>query len=80
MKKQLYIQCILSKRNMIRTSFIPEKYAQIGKILKLRNDDVWNDGWRVDSTGASELIDELNINKSIKEHRKRTGDSLTKEQ
>jgi hypothetical protein len=34
-------------------SWIPEEYAKVGRILKLKNDDdVWVDGWKVVSASS----------------------------
>ena len=63
------------------TSYIPEKYAVLNKIVKLRDDDgEWEDGWRVISAG--EAINEKLLpdwHKDIRLHRTNTGDSLKKE-
>ena len=77
-KKQLYSQCLLKKGNIEQTSWIPEKFAHVGKILKLKNeDDKWSNGWIVCFVGnTDEHIDSPQI--AIREHRKRTGDSLPK--
>lgn len=47
-----YRQCKLQKKTangtMEQTSYIPEPFCQVGRILKLREDDgTWNDGWKV---------------------------------
>ena len=42
-----YRQCELKKQNATTISWIPERYAKLGKYLKLKNDDVWEDGWLV---------------------------------
>lgn len=42
-------QCELKKQRKKTISWIPEKYAKIGKFLKLKNDDVWEDGWVVNA-------------------------------
>jgi hypothetical protein len=79
-----YRQCKLCKVEehgiSIRVSYIPEKYAVIGKTIRLKeDDDTWTDGWRVDSAG--EPIDEKHLPDShaeIKAHRRATGDALPK--
>jgi len=38
---QKYIQCRLKKGYMIRTAWIPENKAEIGKILKIKNENGW---------------------------------------
>ena len=60
-------------------AFIPTKFAIIGERVKLKFDDNWIDGWVVHS--ISEPVEENCLpdsHKSIKQHRKNTGDSLPK--
>ncbi len=75
-----YAQCTLTRKNQIQVSFIPEKFAIKGKTLKLKNDqDEWENGWVVDSIGEFRDEDSVpDVHNSIKEHRKRTGDSMPK--
>ena len=51
MKTEFYKQCILERRDnssITRTiSWIPEKFAIEGKILKLKDYGAWTDGWKV---------------------------------
>ena len=65
-----YRQCVLKKGNLTQVSYIPEKYAEVDHILKLKGDD----GWLV--VFAGELVDPPDVHKQIKGHRKNTGDSL----
>ncbi|OHD61053.1 MAG: hypothetical protein A2096_02810 [Spirochaetes bacterium GWF1_41_5] len=55
-KEQIYTQCMLKRNlgnlNLIDVCWIPEKYAVIGKCLKLRkesseNGEEWENGWIV---------------------------------
>ena len=40
-------------------AWIPDKFAVVGKILKLKNDDKeWEDGWVVMSVGKRSAMDE----------------------
>lgn len=65
---------------MTTTTFLPSKFAVMGGVVKLRNEDGdWDDGWVVKSVGATVNEDFLpDSHKAIKEHRKKTGDSLKK--
>ena len=56
-----YIQCILKKEKNLQTSWLPEKYAHIGKNLKLLENDEWQDGWQVISRGVRISKDSLEI-------------------
>jgi hypothetical protein len=50
-----YRQCVLRKVTTITTTWIPEKFAQKGRPVKLRLEtgkDEWDDGWVVESVGA----------------------------
>lgn len=80
MKNKEYVQCTLGKENLIRTSWIPKEFAVPGKILKLKDKDKWDDGWQVMQAGSTTYLEDLDINRSIREHKKRTGDSLPKEE
>jgi hypothetical protein len=77
--KQNYRQCSLQKGNVHQVSFIPEKYAVVGKVLKLKEQGVWIDGWVVHGIGELMSEDEVpDSYKAIKKHRASTGDSLPK--
>ena len=84
-KETFYKQTTLEKKEgestITQVSWIPEKFAILNKTLKLKNDDdVWIDGWNVQSVGESR-ISEKNLpdyRKMIRGHRMSTGDSLRK--
>lgn len=65
-------QCILekplTKEGVLRqVSWIPEAFAKIGKFLRLRENDVWENGWQVVQVGGrqskQERIDRGNDHK-----------------
>jgi len=64
-------QCVLQKGNVHQTSWIPTKYAKIGKVLKLKGDNGWDNGWVVKNT-YSEISSDmlLNLETLPKRHRK----------
>lgn len=77
---QKYIQCKLSKNNLVRVAFIPKEFAIIGKSLKIKNGEVWENGWVVVRTSTI-IVDEAHLPDShseIKSHRKKTGDASPK--
>lgn len=84
-KKTRYKQCKLVKtekaegRSHVRVSWIPEKFAVVGKVLKLKENDVWIDGFVVEFAGEDAIDEPPDMNKAIRGHRKATGDSLPKE-
>ena len=63
---------------MVTTSFIPERFAQLGRVVKLRESDgAWSNGWRVEHVGVTMEERELpDAHQGIKSHKKATGDSL----
>ena len=38
-----------------QVSWIPEEFAKKGKFLRLKEGDVWEDGWKVTGVGARKL-------------------------
>lgn len=55
-----YKQCDLKKGNITQTSYIPEKFAVAGAVLKIKQNGQWDDGWVVESVHAR--VDEDFIN------------------
>ena len=49
MKKETnYMQCALQRKDSHHMAWIPEKFAVVGKFIKIKNDDdTWQDGWEV---------------------------------
>lgn len=72
-----YRQCHLKKGNTHQTSWIPEQFAVVNKVLKLREDGVWDDGWVVQTVSETRLDETPDWRKDIRGHRKTTGDSLS---
>lgn len=76
-----YIQCKIVKGNTKQISWIPKKFAVVGKGLKLKDEyDNWSYGWVVKEAFGE--VDEKHIpdwRKAIRNHRKSTGDSSIKE-
>lgn len=84
-KKINYRQCKVTRKHdgseTSTVSWIPEKFAILNKVLKLKDkDEKWTDGWIVESVGSS-ILEESQLpdaHKSVKAHRKATGDALPK--
>lgn len=54
-----------------RISYIPEKFAKLNKIIQLKDDDVWSDGWEVVHVGGEITSDEVvQTEMAHKKHRK----------
>lgn len=84
MKETFFKQCKLIKPTttgmLVIISYIPEKHAVIGHTVKLKNDNVWTEGWVVHEVYGNRIAESLlpDSHDSIKQHRKNTGDSLPK--
>jgi hypothetical protein len=74
-KAIFYRQCLLKKGTLVTTSWIPEKFAVLGKVLKLKDDDgSWDNGWVVEAVYGR--LEESKLPDSHREIRKlgtRTG-------
>ena len=85
-KHVFYRNCQLSKPkkngSVLRlTSYIPEPFCVVGKVLKLRGDDgTWDNGWIVDvaSPDRRDGKDIPDAHDLIKAHRRATGDAEPK--
>jgi len=79
-KKNYYRQCRLRKESYLdQVSWIPEQFAVVNKIVKLRNEgEAWDDGWKVTGVGNTRLSELPHAEGLIRSHRKATGDSLPK--
>jgi hypothetical protein len=54
MKKEVYYRQVkMKKGNTQRTSWIPEQFAVVGKMLKIDMDGEWNEGWIVEHVGST---------------------------
>jgi hypothetical protein len=80
-----YVQCTLvrttSRGVAVTTSYIPQRFAKVGKTLKLKDElDRWCDGWTVESAGENVIDAEsvVDYRKAIRLHRQQTGDNLPK--
>lgn len=67
----------MQKGNTFQTSYIPEQFAIMNKILKLKENGEWDDGWKVIEIGSLRLKEENlpNYHQLSKSHLKATGDS-----
>jgi len=51
-RKTDYVQCRLGRGNTVQTAWIPLAFATVGLAVRLKDGGEWEDGWRVQSTGA----------------------------
>ena len=54
MKVTDYKQCLLKRKNTYRVGWIPVDKAVKGKLLKLKLDDKWSNGWEVVQLGITQ--------------------------
>lgn len=75
-----YKQCMLQRTGKTIV-WIPEKFAIQGKYLKIKIDEVWQNGWLVKEVYDTRIKEKeiLDSHKKIKSHKKKTGDSDKKE-
>lgn len=70
-------QCVLINANResqkIKTSWVPEKFAEVGKVLKLKENGEWEDGWEVVHVGSR--LDDKTINENSQLYKKHRKDS-----
>lgn len=80
MKRVYFRQCKLRKENAFTTSYIPDQFAVLGRVLKLKTGGEWDDGWTVIEVSSFRHLDEdlPDSHDEIKSHRKATGDALPK--
>ncbi len=85
-KQVFYRQCKLVKdlkngATAHQTSYIPEPFCKVGRVLKLREEDgTWDNGWVVEEASSRKMAhDEMpDLHKDIRGHRQATGDSMKK--
>lgn len=57
--KKFYCWCELQKKvndgTKIDMAWIPERFAQINKIVKIKKDGGWDEGWEVTYVGPRQL-------------------------
>jgi hypothetical protein len=47
MKTDTYTQCELVKQNIFQVAWIPSQFAVVGKTLKIKENGIWEDDWKV---------------------------------
>jgi hypothetical protein len=43
----VYKQAKLAKDRVAQTAWIPEKFAKKGRVVRIKSEALWDDGWRV---------------------------------
>ncbi len=80
MNTEMYRQCRLARKlpsgRIETTSYIPARYARVGNVLSLRDEDgTWTKDWEVLVVGPL-VTDPPDWRSLIRGHRKMTGDSM----
>lgn len=75
-----YRQCQLQKGDVFQVTFLPDKFAKINGLVKLKSGPDWVDGWKVIRVSPIRVHENHlpDSHSGIKSHRKKTGDSLPK--
>ncbi|QEL20078.1 hypothetical protein [Limnoglobus roseus] len=83
-KNVFYRQCRLVKdmgqSQCVQVSWIPDQFAELGRTLKLRDEDKnWENGWVVRGVGRNRLAaaDVPDFHELSKAHLRATGDAET---
>ena len=69
----LSTQCRLERAGAFQVAFIPAKFAQVDRVLRIKAAGVWHDGWRVDAVWGSLPTEVVEKNeRNFKSHRRAT--------
>ena len=77
-----YRQCHLEKGmaggKLCQTSWLPEPFARVGQVVRLRDEANWVDGWLVTTVSEVRFAESMlpDAHEAIKSHRNATGDSM----
>ena len=53
-KSNKYCQCKMKRNSEGRVGWIPLEFAKVGRVLKLKINNKWQNGWTVKSVGSME--------------------------
>ncbi len=73
-----YCQCQLVQGVRHQTSWIPQKFAVKGRVLRLKNaDGEWENGWKVENVSKETRSEDTlpDYRAEVKAHRRATGDT-----
>jgi hypothetical protein len=54
-----YTQCKINKQEKFDIAWIPSRLAKIGKCIKIKYDNVWDNGWFVIDTYSTNTEDHV---------------------
>jgi hypothetical protein len=73
-KNMTYTQCALAKRGSVGVVWIPTKFANKGKFIKIKQGDAWDDGWLVEETYTARDAQYLNEHSQDYKHTRKASD------
>jgi len=72
-KDETYVQCKLKRGNQGTYSWLPKSFAIVGKVLKLKEGEEWEDGWVVEEAWQEKPAAQvIAASQLYKKHRKGT--------
>jgi hypothetical protein len=75
-----YKQCRLERREgtarVERMSWLPEKYAVAGSVVRLRDNGTWTDGWEILSASGPAIDEKYAVNMSYAHTRQRRASDI----
>jgi len=76
--RQCHLERPITGGKLHQTTWLPEQFARLGQMLRLREKDVWMDGWQVTQVSDVRFAESLlpDAHEAIKSHRAATGDSM----
>jgi hypothetical protein len=80
--QQVTLRLVLGENNHVTdTAFIPQRFASVGNILKVKYGNCWSDGWEVAEVHSTVFEeDEMPWPPAqVRAHKKATGDSDPKQ-
>lgn len=64
-----YRQCLMVKRGTEQTAWIPEKFSKTNKVLKIKIDGEWDEGWEVRAV-YEPAVEEGVVNERSRDYKK----------
>lgn len=77
-KQAFFVQCLMTKKTSLgfsqHVAWIPEKFAKVGRWLKLKIDGVWVNHWRVKETWGRKKADAVIEDSQDHKHQREASD------
>ena len=69
-----YRQCRMSRGNTVHTAWIPARYAKVNKVIRLKIDGVWIDGYVVEEVFGAATEKQIKLLSSTHKHHREATD------